>query len=158
MTWSPFRESSVRVALLFALAASALMVREGNDALRHDAVVAAMPVSRPALPPAVLAGHDVPFERLVALAPFSLERRATPEATGPGTAASAGVGAMRLVGTVAGGNAPFAVCQLGAERPRMLHVGDTLGGWRLERVNSGTATFIDAARARHELRISSPGN
>lgn len=157
MTWSPFGETPVRVALLFAVAGGALVVREGIEALRYDAVVPAMPVS-PALPGnAALARSDVPLERLAALAPFSPDRRTTPEDEPPDAAAAA-PNTIRLIGTVAGGDAPFAVCQLGASRTRMLHLGDTLGGWKLQQVAPGRATFIDAARARHELRISSPGN
>jgi hypothetical protein len=157
MTWSPFGETRVRMALLFAVACSALLVREGNDALRYDAVVPAMPAS-PVMPRnAGLEGSDVPFDRLAALAPFSPDRRTTPEGE-PADAAAAAPYAIRLIGTVAGGDAPFAVCQLGAARTRMLHLGDTLGGWKLQQVAPGRATFIDAARARHELRISSPGN
>ena len=157
MTWSPFGERRVRVALLFVVAGSALFVREGSDALRPDAVVPAMPASPAALERPALAGGDVPLERLVALAPFSPDRRTTPEGE-PADAAAAAPDAIRLIGTVAGGDAPFAVCQLGASRTRMLHLGDTLGGWRLQQVAPGRATFIDAARARHELRISPPGN
>lgn len=157
MTWSPFGETRVRVALLFAVAGGALVVSEGSDALRYDAVVPAMP-ALPAVPGnAALAGSDVPLERLAALAPFSPDRRTTPEGE-PADAAAAVPYAIRLIGTVAGGDAPFAVCQLGAARTRMLHLGDTLGGWRLQQVAPGRATFIDAARTRHELRISSPGN
>ena len=157
MTWSPFGEWSVRAALLFALAASALVVREGNNALRYDAVVAAMPMSAMAPQRTGPAGREVPRERLVMLAPFSPERRATTEVATP-AATSTVTDVIRLIGTVAGGDAPFAVCRLGAARTRMLHLGDTLGGWRLQQVAPGRATFIDAARARHELRISSPGN
>jgi hypothetical protein len=63
-----------------------------------------------------------------------------------------------LVGTIIGVEQPAAACRLGDARARILHVGDTLGGWRLERVTPGRAVFIDAGGARHELRLSPLGN
>jgi hypothetical protein len=52
---------------------------------------------------------------------------------------------IRLLGTaVSGGNGGFAMCQIGRETPRMLHVGDTLGGLTLRRIDRAAAEFVAA--------------
>ena len=158
MTWSPLQSTSVRLALLFVLLDVGVALREGVGALRYHPVAPALGASMMSTSAGTAQAASVPLDQLVALAPFSPSRSAAPEADAAAVAPGLPQGTMRLVGTVTGGDAPFAVCQLGAARPRMLHVGDTLGGWALQRVRPGAATFIDAARARHELRISLPGN
>lgn len=66
--------------------------------------------------------------------------------------------AIRLVGTMLGVDQPAAICKLGDAPARILHLGDTLGGWRLQQVAPGRALFIDGNGARHELRLSPLGN
>ena len=65
---------------------------------------------------------------------------------------------ITLEGTIAGAEQPAAICRLGGTAARILHIGDTLGGWRLQQVAPGRAVFIDAASQRHELRLNSAGN
>lgn len=157
MRWTPLRSWRVRAALIFALAAAAVAVREGVRAVRYAPVAPAPPAAQ--LPAAALRGaasDGASSDELAALAPFSPTRTAPADAEPAGGFNPSAI-AIRLVGTVAGGDAPFAVCQLGSARARLLHVGDTLGGWTLLRVTPGAATFIDAARTRHELRMTSPG-
>ena len=158
MTWSPLHARGVRLSLLFALLGVGVAVREGVGALRYHPVAPALDASPAFTGGGTTQAAGAPLDRLVALAPFSPSRSAAPDVDAVGAVQAVPQGAMRRIGTVTGGDSPFAVCQLGAERPRRLHVGDTLGGWALQRVSPGAATFIDAARARHELRISSPGN
>lgn len=157
MRWASLRSWNVRAALLFSLAATALVVREGVRAGRYAPVAPTPPATQP--PVAAVRGaafEGVSRDELAALAPFSPARTAPANAV-PADDSGLGLMSIRLVGTVAGGDAPFAVCQLGSARVRLLHVGDTLGGWTLLRVIPGAVTFIDAARTRHELRMTSPG-
>lgn len=156
MTWSPWTDHRVRLAALFAVVSLGLAVRAAAFAVR-DVIVA------PSLPPTVIldsiasspVADDVPLERLEALAPFSETRSAAPSATRQ--AVLPALAPLVLVGTIAG-NEPSAVCRLGAGPARILHPGDTLGGWRLHQVMPGRAAFIDGAGVRHELRLSSLGN
>ncbi len=158
MTWSPLRDAIVRASLLFAVVGAGVAVTAGLRALQYHPVAPALGSLRASTDGGTTHAASIPLDRLVELAPFSPTRTTAPEVDAAGAPPTAPQGAMRLIGTVTGGDSPFAVCQWGAERPRMLHVGDTLGGWALQRVSPGAATFIDAARARHEFRISPPGN
>jgi len=100
-----------------------------------------------------------PTDRLIALAPFSALRTASASSAASSANRVPDVASMlRLIGTVADGDQSFAVCRLGAARARMLHLGDTLGGWKLLQVAPGRAIFVDAARVRRELRLDPTGN
>lgn len=65
---------------------------------------------------------------------------------------------IALVGTVVradGGS--VAVCQLGNQPPRVLHVGERIGALTLLEVEQGRAAFRDTTGARVSLRIITPG-
>jgi hypothetical protein len=65
---------------------------------------------------------------------------------------------VRLLGTVVlAGNRSFAVYQLPSQVPRTLHVGESVGGLRLEAVVPGQATFRAADGTRIELHLPKPG-
>lgn len=118
------------------------------------------PLPGPEAIPATPALEDVPdvereqlwtAVRAVERDPFHPERRAParryllPEDDGRGVF-TAGVdapqGPLRLVGTAvsdAGGG--FAMCQLGGDPPRIVRVGETLGGFTLRSVLRGKAEF-----------------
>jgi hypothetical protein len=153
--WTPWGDLRVRAAALFAAVAVVAAIVSGAAAVRGSGVTPPPPVSS-----APDAGRQ-PVRRidsarsLVALDPFGL--------SGAGEPATASAPVMPtpsivLVGTIIGVEQPAAACRLGDARARILHVGDTLGGWRLERVTPGRAVFIDAGGARHELRLSPLGN
>jgi hypothetical protein len=154
MTWSPWRDASVRVAAVFAAAASIIALTAVVAAFRPVHVAAAPTLALSAL--ADTASSPRPSSATFAFAePFSPLRGAV----GDDSAAPPELPpAIALIGTVIGGEQPAAICRLGAAAPRILHAGDTLGGWRLVEIAPARAVFIDAARVRHELRLSPPGN
>jgi hypothetical protein len=152
MTWTPWHELRVRVAAGFAIGATAIAIYAAAWALAEPRVEASpslsfsVPAATRTLP------ARPPIAQLAALAPFGvLESAATPAAS------AALVPAITLVGTLAGADSPAAICRLGTGTARILHVGDTLGGWRLQQVTPGRAVFVDGALARHELRLSPVG-
>ena len=161
MRWHPLAEFNVRMASLAVLVSATITVASAWQFARVPPVPAT--AETPATTPAVeeANGSSAPPEQLVALAPFSPDRKDAPaEVTGPPTPATAGIvpGGIRLLGTVVGDGAPFAVCRLGSAPARLLHPGDTLGGWRLQAIAPGRVTFIDDDDALHEVRLSSAGN
>lgn len=152
MMWSPWTDARVRLAALFALGAGLVALGGGLSALREDVLVPSAPRNSTPYAPSVVT-HAADPRRLAALDPFA-ESVASPETD----AAAAVPPPIVLIGTIAGGSTPSAVCRLGIQTPRILHVGDTLGGWRLSHVTPGRAVFVDAAGASHELRLSPQGN
>jgi hypothetical protein len=156
MTWTPWSDVRVRAAAAFALVALGLAARAGFVALAHEGIVPAVPVtfvSTPIAARAVLAPRPS-LARLEGLAPFGETQDGTPPAAPDITIGMP----VTLIGTIAGSDQPAAVCRLGPGAPRILHVGDTLGGWRLRQVAPGRAVFIDATGHSHELRLTSPRN
>ena len=152
MTWTPWRDLRVRVAAGFAVLASAFAVYAAVGALAEPQVAPAppltfsVPAARRTLP------ARPPLAQLAALAPFGVsESVATP------TPNTSFVPPITLVGTLAGAESPAAICRIGTGTARILHLGDTLGGWRLQQVTPGRAVFVDGASARHELRLSPVG-
>lgn len=155
MRWTPWQDWRVRAAACVALTGIAAAGYALGAALADHPVQAAPPLefSRDSVAPP--AAPAVPMARLEALAPFNAARSdaGAPAATDVGFTPS-----ITLVGTVAGSVQPAAICRLNGADARILHVGDTLGGWRLQQVFPGRALFIDAAGARPELRLSFVGN
>jgi hypothetical protein len=156
MTWTPWSDLRVRAAAAFALVAVGLAARAGFVALGHDAVVPAAPMTS-ASPPIIARAAMAPraaLARLEALAPFGETQDGLPSAA-PDIVTTLPI---ILVGTIAGADQPSAVCRLGPAAPRILHIGDTLGGWHLRQIAPGRVIFVDAAGHSHELRLTSPGN
>jgi len=154
MTWSPWRETAVRVAATLAAAAVIVAFASVAAAVRPARIAAASALTLPSLPDSVSAPRARPA-RFAHLEPFSPMRGTVEDADLSPTEPPP---AITLIGTVLGGERPAAICRLGAAAPRILHAGDTLGGWRLVDVAPARAVFIDAAGVRHELRLSPPGN
>lgn len=68
-------------------------------------------------------------------------------------------GALTLIGTViSAGGRSFAMCQLRAEPPRVVRVGDTIGAYTLRRVEQGGAYFVSDAGERLEIRVPQAGS
>jgi hypothetical protein len=98
--------------------------------------------------------------------PFHPERRAPmaryllPEDDRGATVSASGSargGSIRLLGTaVSGSSGGFAMCQVGGDTPRMLHVGDTLGGLTLRRIDRAAAEFV--ATDGSVVTLLLPGN
>lgn len=154
MTWTPWHDRRVHAAAGVVLIGSALLLRSVIVALAEPAIEAALPlafVTDTAAPPTVA---RAPIGQLAALAPFSASRTPAP-ANAP--AIGEPPPPIALVGTLAGAADPAAICRLGAAPARILHVGESLGGWRLLQVAPGRVVFIDEAGVRHELRLSPVG-
>jgi hypothetical protein len=156
MTWTPWSDLRVRASAAFALVAIGLAARAGYFALSHDTIVPAPPMmyASPSIVARVALTPRTSLERIEALAPFG-ETQNGPSATAPDIATTVPI---ILIGTIAGADQPAAVCRLGLGDARILHVGDTLGGWRLRQVAPGRVVFVDAAGHSHELRLTSPRN
>jgi hypothetical protein len=148
----PWHDVRVRVAAGFALGAAALAVYAAAWALTEPRVAPSppLPFGVPATERTLPARP--PIAQLAALAPFGVSESTSAPAT-----SAAFVPAITLVGTLAGADSPAAIFRLGTGMARILHPGDTLGGWRLQQVTPGRAVFVDGALARHELRLSPVG-
>lgn len=151
MIWAPWHDLRVRAAAGVTVLALALAVRAASTAFAEPRVAPAAPLIITASAVARFAPPQTPLAQLVALDPFGLAELA------PDAAPSAAIPPIVLVGTFAGVGAPTAICRLGVSPARILHLGDTLGGWRLQQVSPGLAVFIDGAAVRHELRLSPVG-
>ena len=66
------------------------------------------------------------------------------------------VAAIRLLGTVVRPSASFALCQLAADVPRIVHVGEKLGEMTLISIEQGRASFQAPHGGRLELSLSTP--
>ena len=64
------------------------------------------------------------------------------------------IAAVRLLGTVVRGNGSFALCQLPADIPRIVHVGERLGELTLISLEQGRVVFEAPRGARLELLLS----
>lgn len=153
MIWSPWIDGRVRLAAAAATLTVALAFNEARLALRHEFVMPAASAVAPVRAGTVTTRWHEPLS-LSELFGVASARRATPAMIAPPPA----LAALRLIGTVAGTDSPSAICVVGSEAPRLLQLGDTIGGWRLQHVAPAMAVFIDAAGRRHELRLSSSGN
>ncbi len=159
MRWHPWREASVRAAAFAVLVAAGFVAASAWRGVRpvvaeSTLLAADGKAAEMAAPPRIR-----PIDRLVALAPFEPERRASTSSAAALQIPVAGVPpAVRLLGTVVGDGVPFAVCKLGAGTPRFLHAGDTLGGWTLRVIAPALVVFVDGGGVRHEVRLSSPGS
>jgi hypothetical protein len=95
--------------------------------------------------------------------PFSPDRALPAEAVQPEESAPVDstpanpVGAVRLLGTVVRGAGGFALCQLPADVPRVVHVGERLGELTLISLEQGRAVFRAPNGTRLELSLSTPG-
>lgn len=78
-------------------------------------------------------------------------------AVSTGTTPAPTIAAIRLLGTVIRGGGGFAVCQLSAESPRIVHIGERLGELTLESLEQGRAVFRSANGARLTLSLATPG-
>lgn len=151
MTTPLWNNARVQRAAAFA-GLCAVVLGSTLAAAVRDEPVAQLP---PYTPPAVVvqpAARDVrAFAALAALTPFGDE-------TGAPDLDDVGPPSPRCVGTIVGGDRPSAVCSLPGATSRILHLSDTLGGWRLTRVTPGHVIFIDIVSPRRELRLSFTGN
>lgn len=156
MRWLPWSDARVRGAASVAALCATLLGTATVQALRDPPI--------PQTPPLQLSGAVVaepsrttaPFDRLAALAPFSPNRAMPmlqPSAIDDNVSAP-----LTCLGMIAGSDQASAICRLAGGTPRILHAGDTLGGWRLTQVAPGRAVFIDAASRRRELRLSPSGH
>jgi hypothetical protein len=112
---------------------------------------------------ALAAPTDAEVSRAIATDLFSVDRTA-PDApyrieraiSGPTVAPPQ---AVRLLGTVvAAGGRSFAMCQLGADPPRVVYAGQRIGAMKLESVSQGSATFTDNAGVRVVVRVPRAGS
>ena len=101
---------------------------------------------------------------LVALAsdPFSPDRRLPDEPSDDSpaprdTVPVAPADTVRLLGTVVRGSSGFAVCQISSDTPRIVHLGERLGGLTLISLEQGRAVFRAPNGTRLELSLSQPG-
>jgi hypothetical protein len=99
--------------------------------------------------------------------PFRRDRQAAPARFRmPGEGAEVPVGSsapaassLVLIGTaVLAGGGSFAMCQIGAEPPKLVRVGERYAGFTLRRVSQGHATFSTPTGKSLEVRVAKAGN
>ena len=98
--------------------------------------------------------------------PFHPERRRPAQRFRlPGEALQAAVDssgaklAFKLIGTAAMAEGKgFAMCQWGEEAPKLVRIGDTVGGLTLKRVEPGSALFLTSAGKRYQVQVPKAGS
>jgi hypothetical protein len=66
---------------------------------------------------------------------------------------------LRLLGTVLeSGKDAFVLCQLGAEAPKLIRQGGTLGGYTLRKIEPGRAIFTSPTGETVDLRTYKVGS
>jgi hypothetical protein len=66
---------------------------------------------------------------------------------------------FKLIGTAAMAEGRgFAMCQLGEDAPKLVRIGESLGGLTLKRVKPGSAVFLTAAGKRYEVQVPKAGS
>lgn len=149
--------AALALVTLLTLAARAWRSGEaGEDALGEHTPRASL--GRPSAPRA-----PVETGRLIAHDPFSPVRSAPDvpyriaNASTPAIAAEA-ARPVRLLGTVVRPlGRSFAMCQLGAEQPRMVYQGDKIGNLTLQSVAQGSAVFSDGDGKTVVLQVPRSG-
>lgn len=104
--------------------------------------------------------------RAVAADPFRPDRRPPAEPFRmPGEAlpsdsvveSLAPASAIQLIGTAVSDGGGFVMCQLGSDPPRLVRVGQSIGGFTLLSVGRGRAAFRDRAGQALDLRVPKAG-
>jgi hypothetical protein len=161
--------TSVRLSLAVAIVSLIVLVVATVRALRVDMTLPALssPVSAPI---GTVARATATSDGLVAAAvdndPFSPTRQKSGTRYGAPSAAIVLNAApppapaqLHLVGTVIDpARGDFALCQLGADSPRMVRVGQSIGNYVLRSISQGVASFDSPHGNRLELRVSKPGS
>ena len=158
-----------RLALLALIVSAVFAARSVGRALQI-APFATLPASHPGSTPVPTPVAGTPIARLAAAVgrdPFHPERRRPavrfrlPGEALPGDSATRSptpTGPFLLIGTaVLSQGGGFAMCQWGAEAPKLVRVGERVGGLTLKLVARGQATFVDAGGRTVELRVPRPG-
>jgi hypothetical protein len=100
-----------------------------------------------------------PAPRILANDPFRAGRALPTEhvaEVAPDTVLPVSVVAIRLIGTVVLRSGSFAICQLPADAPRIVHVGERLGELTLIILEPGRAVFQAPKGARLDLSLVTP--
>jgi hypothetical protein len=139
-----------------ALSVPPMPVPSVSDAQRPQGIINA-PAATPRASLAAAVDND-PFhpERRRPAERFRLPGEAEPSDT---LAAGEGAASMRLLGTaVLAEGRGFAMYQAGAEIPRLVRVGETVGELTLKRVEQGRAVFRTRAGRAIDLRVPKAGS
>ena len=157
------------VALTAFLLSAGLAARSLGRAVELDRVSSVASAS--AIPELSGAAHRLPLapaelDKAVAKDPFHPERRRpsvrfqlpgeTPPASADPTEASA---PFKLIGTAAMSEGRgFAMCQWGADPPKLVRIGESVGGLTLKAVQPGRAVFLTARGKRYEVQVPKAGS
>ena len=97
--------------------------------------------------------------------PFHPERRRPSQRFRlPGEGSTAGndttqtAGVFKLIGTATMAEGGFAMCQLGAEPPKLVRIGERIGDLTLKNVQPGRALFLTSGGKRYEARVPKAGS
>lgn len=104
---------------------------------------------------------DPASEIVLAADPFDPDRSPPGSADDPPTPSgdttpATPIATIRLLGTVVRGSGSFAICQLQAETPRIVHVGEEFANRVLLSIDQGRAVFRDRDGTRLELSLTTP--
>lgn len=156
------RDVRVRAGVVACVAALATLTWVAGASIRVDAA----PARLSGTPSRVVAAGgrlDTTSDALVSRAidrdPFAVASSAVQaRESSPAPATRAVAQPLRLVGTVVdGASGDFALCQLGADAPKVVRVGQTIGTYTLRSITQGAAAFDSPAGDRVELRVSKSG-
>jgi hypothetical protein len=136
-----------------------------TDALPGPARVSPIPGSTTVDPPVPLA--TATLAAAVGKDPFHPERRRPslrfrfPGEGSPSTATEAtpATAAFKLIGTATMPEGrSFAMCQWGAEPPKLVRIGESVGNLTLKKVEPGRAVFLTAGGKRFEVQVPKAGS
>ncbi|MDP1858414.1 MAG: hypothetical protein Q8K82_07085 [Gemmatimonadaceae bacterium] len=157
------------IATLFLVAAALVAERSLRRALELEPPTVIAPPPNVRMPDSISVRHGSGGDILAAVEmdPFHPERRRpTSRFRLPGDVALVGAPAatpsgdnsVRLLGTVLGAaGGSFAMCQRGAEPPRVVRVGQSIGELTLRQIEQGRAILTDANGERVELVVPKAG-
>lgn len=109
------------------------------------------------------APDSAPAGLVLAQDPFDPDRAPAGDAEEPpqeggGVTSPAPVVTIRLLGTIVRPRGSIAFCQLQAEAPRLVHVGEQCGDFTVLSIDQGRAAFRARDGARLELSLTPPGS
>ena len=117
------------------------------------------PSARPATPPALrqAAVQANPFRPERAPPTVAFRMPTDPEAT-PSLALQDRPGLVLIGTAVMPGNRGFALCQVGGEAPKLVRLGEQVGGYTLKTVAQGSATFLAANGTTLDVAVPKAGS
>lgn len=162
------RSHGPTVALAFLVVAAVVLAGSLPRALRVEAVPRTAGSGDGIRVASVPRRVDQPLEPILAAVekdPFRPERnrperrfRMPGDAAPPRAAPARPAASVRLVGTLLSPDGGIAMCQVGAQAPKLVRVGETIEGLTLKTVESGQAVFESSKGSRVVIHVAKAGS